>query len=687
MAETLHEISIQRQVLRQAIIDFGESIVSPSNAFAAEIALTGMANHVATLKDAFIFRVALILERAGAQKDAMEDGYADAMRMAHEDGLFDSDLLNLQLETREIYADIISTYAKGVQGQVPTEKKIIWIGQLGESTEELCEIYEHMTRFNPIFGYGRNAAESRANAMHGLSLIAHRRGEFVHQGKPLRKRSFHPVIKSLHDGPNHKDLLTGRLRVLSEPHMLAKDAPYDCFDDDLNDDSYILCSYKDPLSTGEFKAIPLHGTTEHDRKYAADALEHCEELWQKEQEEDLEWSVKQSLSSQPPTPITQDPNVSTSTPQPSASQAHRDLESSTKWSQSQPGGVPTSSLSLGDTTTTSVLDRRTPSPPDQHSDEEEIDIPPSRNPSNVSSSARGPKLGKRKRNEKGSNEIIISGKDAPEGMISPPHKTRVPSTSNRKGGNTNDLARWIVSRRGDLVDADTFDLACRQSVGRDLGLKELARWIVGGRGELVDANICDPACRQSVEWGPGLRELAHRIAGRQGRDIWHLQLARRIVSRRGGRIDADTFDLACRQSVGRDLGLKELARWIVGGRGELVDANICDLACRQSVERGPGLRELAHRIAGRRGRDIWHLQLARRIVSRRGGRIDADTFDLACRQSVGRDLGLKELACWIVGGRGELVDANICDLACRQSVERGPGLRELAHRIVGRRGR
>ncbi|KAB5588480.1 Kinase D-interacting substrate protein [Ceratobasidium theobromae] len=438
---TMKEINNERCILRESICMIGQEILNPRNLHGAEIALTGMASRVMNAKDVYIYRLSCILSAAAGREYGQDDGYADALSVAHVDGLYPSELLQLNINTGEIWAHLKATYASGIQDQVPAEKHTILLGRLQENLHELRDLYRHMRRFCPIFGYGRTEKECRINAIHGISLRTNRQLNFTVEGETRGKGTFRPRRYELTDEPALIENLPLRIAsVISKPALLERDFPYLRLDKDPSDDTYISTTYLEPLSTGNFGNIVLNTLSEKGRIHARAVLTKCEGIWKKSQDDDLAWSLEdlqekqQACESQSTSDAGRRSREFASPAQPSTAQPSTQAKErgsatstgNTSWSESQMKGLPTSPIPLEDIST-QILSPPTPPPPQQHSDEE---AEPS---SEVKS--RSAKLGKRKRADRKSDDITTgeTGKK-PGDISSPPHKTRVPSTTHRKGG-------------------------------------------------------------------------------------------------------------------------------------------------------------------------------------------------------------------------------------------------------------
>ncbi|CUA69226.1 hypothetical protein RSOLAG22IIIB_08352 [Rhizoctonia solani] len=139
--------------------------------FSLDFAVACLQRDILAMRDIFIARLAgTFSEHYGGDYD---QGLAEAILMAHSDGLFDTELVYIDKETGIIEMDMMPTFPAGIREHVKYDR--LEVGRILDDEISLIEMkIKRMNRFLPVHGYGVSRKEVEGRGMVGVAHIAGR---------------------------------------------------------------------------------------------------------------------------------------------------------------------------------------------------------------------------------------------------------------------------------------------------------------------------------------------------------------------------------------------------------------------------------------------------------------------------------------------------------------------------------
>ncbi|KAG9079002.1 hypothetical protein FRC06_008008 [Ceratobasidium sp. 370] len=142
------------------------ALAATNSIYVVELALSGLSRNILHLKDIYVARVARFLQQVyGMARPAM----AEALHMAHDDRLYDHELVMIQEDGR-LTACLWYTLSLDARTTVRPEECEVYLGMLPALPDDRpwTHVWADATTFFPIHGYGRSEFESRVRSLWGV---------------------------------------------------------------------------------------------------------------------------------------------------------------------------------------------------------------------------------------------------------------------------------------------------------------------------------------------------------------------------------------------------------------------------------------------------------------------------------------------------------------------------------------
>ncbi|KAG8731549.1 hypothetical protein FRC11_003807, partial [Ceratobasidium sp. 423] len=170
MQNLLEDLEWSREDLRASAYELARACVRMP--LGSDFAMTWLAGSIAHLKDLFVIQCAKKIEVVFWC--SWEEALNEAMLMAHTDGLFDAELVRIQIDTGDVYLDLTCTFAKGTQTE--EEEYELHVGRLGKLGEDRNDTLRRIGHLLPVRGLGQTETEAHNRGAIGLCAMVQRQG-------------------------------------------------------------------------------------------------------------------------------------------------------------------------------------------------------------------------------------------------------------------------------------------------------------------------------------------------------------------------------------------------------------------------------------------------------------------------------------------------------------------------------